>query len=164
MNELFFILEQCFNTINEDNGKAFAKGYISIISQTDDEEEQGKLISQFKHDRLESAKKKADYIDEGTPEAFAFNFINELKRRNKYVKYLDSEYRQLAISYYNLATKAALTQNANTFQRAKSMAAGNGAGSKIKHIPSSEGDLERSSRPQMGKAISFSKYWKWIYW
>lgn len=102
-------------------------------------------------------KKRADYIDEGTAEAFATNFINKLKTLNKNLSKEDEvELRQFAISYYNLATKFALTQNANTIKRAKSMAAGNGAGSQNKHIPSSEGNLERARKPQLGNKVSAS--------
>lgn len=155
MNELFFILEQCFNTINEDNGKAFASDVFAILSNTKKPEEQGKKLAAEKQRRLKFAKQKADYIDEGTPEAFATNFINKLKAL-KYPNLEDEkdELFNFAKSYYNLATKAALTQNANTLQRTKSMAAGNGAGSKIKHIPASEGDLEKARKPQIKQSAS----------
>lgn len=158
MNELLNLLEQCFyEIINEDNGAAFASDVDRILKIVKDPKKQGIELSNIKRTRLNAAKKRADYIDEGTPEAFAVNFLNKLKALNKNLSKEDeAELKQFAISYYNLATKFALTQNADTIRRAKSMAAGNGAGSQNKHIPSSEGNLERARKPQLGNKISAS--------
>lgn len=154
MNEYFKILEELYNTLTEDNGKMFALGYKQAIDGISDEEAQGKAISDFKHNRLKMAKKRADYIDEGTAEAFATNFINELKRQKLYNKSLDHELRDIAISYFKMASQSALTQEADTLKRAKSMAAGNGAGSTTKHIPKIEGDLEQMRKPYNERTAS----------